>query len=87
MTLTYHLFFPIQNFSSLTYKNYQHSKLHRGVCGSKHCGMNTSHADAGESTAEALKNCLNATIHQGYGLQVRFYFILFGTTNNYITKK
>ncbi|KAJ8708819.1 hypothetical protein PYW08_010201 [Mythimna loreyi] len=60
----------IKNFSSLSYKNYEHSKLHRGVCGSKHCGLNTSHADAGESTAEALRNCLNASIHQGYGLQV-----------------
>ncbi|CAD0205680.1 unnamed protein product [Chrysodeixis includens] len=60
----------IKNFSSLSYTNYQHSKLHRGVCGSKHCGLNISHADAGQSTADALRDCLNASIHQGYGLQV-----------------
>ncbi|XP_022837203.1 O-acyltransferase like protein-like [Spodoptera litura] len=66
----------IKNFSSLSYKNYQHSKLHRGVCGSKHCGLNTSHADAGESTSEALKNCLNTSIHQGYGLQTTNKFML-----------
>ncbi|KAF9822476.1 hypothetical protein SFRURICE_006559 [Spodoptera frugiperda] len=59
------------NFSSLSYKNYQHSKLHRGVCGSQHCGLNTTHADAGVSTSEALKNCLNSSIHQGYGLQTQ----------------
>ncbi|XP_060807867.1 regulator of hypoxia-inducible factor 1 [Amyelois transitella] len=60
----------IKNFSSLSYKNYEHSKLHRGVCGSKHCGLNVTHANASESTATALLNCFNATIHQGYGLQV-----------------
>ncbi|CAB3240482.1 unnamed protein product [Arctia plantaginis] len=60
----------IKNFSSLTYKNYEHTKLHRGVCGSKHCGLNISHADAGDSTVEILKDCLNATLNKGYGLQV-----------------
>ncbi|XP_059044863.1 regulator of hypoxia-inducible factor 1-like [Achroia grisella] len=60
----------IKNFSSLSYKNYMHTKLHRGVCGSKHCGLNMTHANASESTAMALKDCFNASIHQGYGLQL-----------------
>ncbi|CAH2057841.1 unnamed protein product, partial [Iphiclides podalirius] len=60
----------IKNFSSLSYKNYKHTKLHRGVCGSQNCGLNITHANASESTAVALKECFNATIHQGYGLQV-----------------
>ncbi|KAM3956369.1 nose resistant to fluoxetine protein 6 [Aphomia sociella] len=59
----------IKNFSSLSYKNYNHSKLHRGVCG-KNCGLNTTHADGSESTVMALKDCFNASIHQQYGLQV-----------------
>ncbi|XP_013168704.1 PREDICTED: regulator of hypoxia-inducible factor 1-like [Papilio xuthus] len=60
----------IKNFSSISYTNYKHSKLHRGVCGSQHCGLNVSHANITQSTADALKQCFNATIHQGYGLQV-----------------
>ncbi|KAJ0171675.1 hypothetical protein K1T71_012438 [Dendrolimus kikuchii] len=60
----------IKNFSSLTYKNYQHTKLHRGVCGSQHCGLNISHANVTESTSMALKECFNASIHSVYGLQV-----------------
>ncbi|KAG6461562.1 hypothetical protein O3G_MSEX012708 [Manduca sexta] len=60
----------IKNFSSSPYKKYMHSKLHRGVCASQNCGLNISYANASESTAVALKECLNTSIHQGYGLQV-----------------
>ncbi|KAG7296731.1 hypothetical protein JYU34_020637 [Plutella xylostella] len=60
----------IKNFSSLTYKNYRHSKLHRGVCGSQHCGLNTSHADVNPQTVSVLRDCFNQSIHRGYGLQV-----------------
>ncbi|XP_072946464.1 nose resistant to fluoxetine protein 6-like [Epargyreus clarus] len=60
----------IKNFSSTSYKNYKHSKLHRGVCGSQHCGLNLSHVNDTESTASRLRDCFNATIHEGYGLQV-----------------
>ncbi|XP_068624232.1 nose resistant to fluoxetine protein 6-like [Battus philenor] len=60
----------IKNFSSNSYRNYKHTKLHRGVCGSQHCGLNITHANATESTAFALRECFNATIHQNYGLQV-----------------
>ncbi|KAL4709676.1 hypothetical protein ACJJTC_007407 [Scirpophaga incertulas] len=60
----------IKNFSTLSYKNYMHSKLHRGVCGSKTCGLNTTHVDGGEDTADILKDCFNTSIYEGYGLQV-----------------
>ncbi|VVC95406.1 unnamed protein product [Leptidea sinapis] len=60
----------IKNFSSLYYKNYKHTKLHRGVCGSQHCGINFTHANVTELTVATLKECFNATIHQTYGLQV-----------------
>ncbi|CAG5030767.1 unnamed protein product [Parnassius apollo] len=60
----------IKNFSSLPYKNYKHSKLHRGVCGSQKCGLNLTHVNASDITVAALRECFNATIHQGYGLQV-----------------
>ncbi|KAI8423470.1 hypothetical protein MSG28_012591 [Choristoneura fumiferana] len=33
--------------------------LHRGVCANQHCGLNLTHADAGESTAAAMHSCLN----------------------------
>lgn len=61
-----------QNFSSVTYKNYQHNKLTRGVCGSKHCGLNLTHAEGSETTALALRDCFNASIYESYGLQVSF---------------
>ncbi|XP_038217990.1 regulator of hypoxia-inducible factor 1-like isoform X2 [Zerene cesonia] len=60
----------MKNFSSLYYKNYKHTKLHRGVCGTQHCGLNLSHANVTELTVSALKECFNASIHKGYGLQV-----------------
>ncbi|XP_073960898.1 LOW QUALITY PROTEIN: nose resistant to fluoxetine protein 6-like [Choristoneura fumiferana] len=60
----------IKNFSSHVAKHYKHSKLHRGVCANQHCGLNLTHADAGESTAAAMHSCLNVSLHQGYGLQV-----------------
>ncbi|RVE45485.1 hypothetical protein evm_009824 [Chilo suppressalis] len=60
----------IKNHSSMTYTNYKYSKLHRGVCASKACGLNVSHADGGETAIAALKDCFNASIHQQYGLQV-----------------
>ncbi|CAG9568553.1 unnamed protein product [Danaus chrysippus] len=59
----------IQNFSSLTYKNYKHSKLHRGVCGDK-CGLNFTHVNVTDTLVRNLKKCFNQTIHDKYGLQV-----------------
>ncbi|KOB77428.1 Acyltransferase OPGC1, partial [Operophtera brumata] len=55
----------IKNFSSLSYTNYMHSKLHRGVCASKACGLNLTHANASDATAAALQHCFNQSIHQG----------------------
>ncbi|GBP61088.1 hypothetical protein EVAR_48587_1 [Eumeta japonica] len=65
------LFKFIKNFSSFTNQNYHHHQLHRGVCGSQNCGLNSSHAsfDSNE-TAVVLKDCFNTTLHRGYGLQV-----------------
>ncbi|XP_063633549.1 O-acyltransferase like protein-like [Cydia splendana] len=60
----------IKNFSMHIAKHYKHSKLHRGVCANQHCGLNLTHAAGGESTEMALRDCLNASIHRGYGLQV-----------------
>ncbi|XP_032521983.2 O-acyltransferase like protein-like [Danaus plexippus] len=59
----------IQNFSSLSYKNYKHSKLHRGVCGDK-CGLNFTHVNFTDTLVGNLKKCFNETIHDKYGLQV-----------------
>ncbi|XP_041972225.1 O-acyltransferase like protein-like [Aricia agestis] len=60
----------IKDYSQKTYKNYNHSKLHRGICGSQHCGLNLTHAVELDATAEVLKDCFNTSIHQGFGLQV-----------------
>nr|XP_026488553.1 nose resistant to fluoxetine protein 6-like [Vanessa tameamea] len=72
----------IKNFSSLSYKNYKHTKLHRGVCGSQNCGLNLTHANASEITAVSLKRCFNTTIHQSYGLQVDSLSVRYCKTQN-----
>ncbi|KAI5633008.1 acyltransferase family domain-containing protein [Phthorimaea operculella] len=72
----------IKNYSTFSYKNYRHSKLHRGVCADQHCGLNLTHVNASEATATALKECFNRSIHQGYGLQVESLSVRYCKTQN-----
>ncbi|XP_063834108.1 O-acyltransferase like protein-like [Ostrinia nubilalis] len=60
----------IMNYSSITYTNYHHHKLFRGVCGSKQCGLNLTHAEDLTAAGSVLKECLNNSIYESYGLQV-----------------
>nr|XP_004923472.2 O-acyltransferase like protein [Bombyx mori] len=72
----------IKNFSSLSYKNYMHSKLHRGVCASQNCGLNTTYANQTDTTENELKRCFNSSIHEGYGLQVESLSVRYCKTQN-----
>ncbi|KAJ2937802.1 hypothetical protein O0L34_g18583 [Tuta absoluta] len=72
----------IKNYSTFSYKNYKHSKLHRGVCADQHCGLNLTHVNASEATATALRECFNSSIHQGYGLQVEKLSVRYCKTQN-----